>query len=91
MKAGDVVRLRSGGPPLTISKLSGEGAHCMWFEGDFLHQQVFPAAALAAWESLGEPARRAATDDGDMGEILERSLEAQHLAALQKLHDGQNG
>ena len=32
---GDVVRLKSGGPVMTVESLSGEGnsVHCFWFQG----------------------------------------------------------
>jgi uncharacterized protein YodC (DUF2158 family) len=29
---GDVVKLKSGGPEMTIDELSGTQAHCTWFE-----------------------------------------------------------
>ena len=51
IKIGDVVRLKSGGPRMTVEDLSGEYASCVWFEnsralrGEFRLQLLEPAAA----------------------------------------------
>lgn len=81
---GDRVRLRSGGPLMTVVSAPRGDVKCFWFgSGDELHEQNFPAVTLV----LVEPAARsAATDaDGSMGKILAKSLEKQHQAAQQKL------
>lgn len=52
-KFGDMVRLKSGGPPMTVVQLlvvdlpdlPGEFG-CTWFEGKRLKQRSFPAEAL---------------------------------------------
>lgn len=52
MKTGDVVRLRSGGPLMTVDERLIEPAQeagevrCIWFEGDEVKRGTFPAAAL---------------------------------------------
>jgi uncharacterized protein YodC (DUF2158 family) len=52
-KAGDVVRLDSGGPRMTVSQIgqrasTGEDSvWCVWFEGAKKCEDVFPPAALA--------------------------------------------
>jgi uncharacterized protein YodC (DUF2158 family) len=33
---GDIVRLKSGGPKMTVRKLMGVGVDCVWFEGNSL-------------------------------------------------------
>lgn len=33
-QVGDVVRLKSGGPDMTVKRLMGVGADCVWFQGD---------------------------------------------------------
>ena len=35
-KVGDVVRLKSGGPAMTVSKKVAEGLTCIWYAGDEL-------------------------------------------------------
>ena len=54
IQVGDVVRLKSGGPKMTIHELgnygpvsSENGAKCVWFEGTRPVQQVFDVAVLA--------------------------------------------
>ena len=61
MTVGDTVRLKSGGPVMTVAALLGnvtaspaEGAHvpgpaalCEWFDGDRLERRVWPVACLA--------------------------------------------
>ena len=39
---GDVVRLKSGGPDMTVSKTGDGAAECQWFgpDGSGLHKQV---------------------------------------------------
>jgi uncharacterized protein YodC (DUF2158 family) len=52
-KAGDVVRLKSGGPAMTIEEIGRygvsktEGAKCVWFEGTKPKEEVFALLTLA--------------------------------------------
>jgi uncharacterized protein YodC (DUF2158 family) len=55
VKPGDVVRLKSGGPAMTVTGLGGpSGSHlllCKWFdekEGRFLQDEFTPASLMAA-------------------------------------------
>ena len=54
---GDTVRLRSGGPLMTVLE-SGEPVRCAWFQGKENREGSFPAAALdheePAWKKAGE-------------------------------------
>jgi uncharacterized protein YodC (DUF2158 family) len=45
---GDVVRLKSGGPNMTVDNASGSRIICIWFESDGIHfhQQSFGQGAL---------------------------------------------
>lgn len=44
---GDVVRLKSGGPKMTVDDVFQEGnMRCQWFAGSKLEYGVFPAASL---------------------------------------------
>jgi len=52
IKPGDVVRLKSGGPKMTVQKIGeymavGHGAQCVWFDGNKESTKVFGLAALA--------------------------------------------
>lgn len=56
LKPGDLVKLRSGGPTMTLGEVPGEphggAVRCLWFTGATLRDACFPVDAL-------EPARRA--------------------------------
>lgn len=61
-KKGDVVKLKSGGPSMTISDLGdygplgpADGAKCEWFEKTKRHEHVFDTAVLtkAAAPAIG--------------------------------------
>jgi uncharacterized protein YodC (DUF2158 family) len=49
-KVGDVVQLKSGGPPMTIEEIGGGRARYVWFEDTTRQAKWFGIAAL-------EPAR----------------------------------
>lgn len=47
IQKGSVVRLKSGGPKMTITMKSwGGGFVCQWFEGAEVRLNAFPAEAL---------------------------------------------
>ena len=46
LKAGDTVRLRSGGPLMTVVLIVGDAVRCAWFQGKENREGSFPAAAL---------------------------------------------
>ncbi|HEV3110067.1 MAG TPA: DUF2158 domain-containing protein [Candidatus Binataceae bacterium] len=45
-QVGDVVKLKSGGPLMTIEEIDGDRAHCLWFKGDKRETGTFPLATL---------------------------------------------
>jgi uncharacterized protein YodC (DUF2158 family) len=45
-KAGDIVRLKSGGPKMTIDTIDNSFATCVWFEGTERKQDVFSLASI---------------------------------------------
>jgi uncharacterized protein YodC (DUF2158 family) len=50
-KAGDVVKLKSGGPDMTITRVESEGGsrvfvYCTWFTGNKNEKGHFPPEAL---------------------------------------------
>jgi uncharacterized protein YodC (DUF2158 family) len=47
LKTGDVVRLKSGGPQMTVLSVQGQTVDCSWFGPDGnVKLSSFPAAAL---------------------------------------------
>lgn len=53
LKVGDVVRLKSGGPAMTIEEIGKYGmgsthdqAKCVWFEGKKMQERVFELPTL---------------------------------------------
>ena len=51
IKTGDVVRLKSGGPPMTAGEMTAGGIYqdrveCLWFESSILMRGGFPVDAL---------------------------------------------
>ena len=49
-KIGDVVQLKSGGPPMTVKALDGDDLICIWFDGKRTLDGRFPAGALAKYD-----------------------------------------
>jgi uncharacterized protein YodC (DUF2158 family) len=48
INTGDVVRLKSGGPSMTVSESeAGSSVKCAWFVGKEIHFASFGRAALA--------------------------------------------
>jgi uncharacterized protein YodC (DUF2158 family) len=62
-KEGDVVRLKSGGPMMTVSRamyysytLDGADIYCQWFVGNSLQSQKFPHDVLEIVTTAPPPA-----------------------------------
>jgi uncharacterized protein YodC (DUF2158 family) len=47
LRAGDLVRVRSGGPLMTVTSIQGDQVNCSWTDWDGrLESQTFPVGAL---------------------------------------------
>jgi uncharacterized protein YodC (DUF2158 family) len=57
LEAGDVVRLKAGGPPMIVRAVSGDTAYCQWYAGVDLHQGTFLFTSL---EDISRQRRAAA-------------------------------
>ncbi len=44
--AGSLVRLKSGGPVMTVINVNTSAVECRWFDGATPHKDVFPKSAL---------------------------------------------
>jgi uncharacterized protein YodC (DUF2158 family) len=46
-KQGDVVRLKSGSPDMTVEQIDAQGnVSCIWFQGSVVKKQSFAAGLL---------------------------------------------
>lgn len=54
IKYGDVVRLKSGGPLMTVVSVLSYEAHCQWFAGNEVYSQIFMTYMLMK-DELGSP------------------------------------
>ena len=68
-EAGDVVRLRAGGPPMVVRATSRDTAYCQWYAGVDLHQGTFLFTSL---RDVGRERRSVVTS----APVLSRSPEA---------------
>ncbi|WP_199728308.1 YodC family protein [Achromobacter sp. K91] len=49
---GDVVQLKSGGPLMTVTSISGNDVSCTWFdEKNKVNTRSFPAAILEKYDA----------------------------------------
>ena len=47
IEEGDIVRLRSGGPPMSVQTVTPDGIECMWFDSDGrLQEKIFHPGTL---------------------------------------------
>jgi uncharacterized protein YodC (DUF2158 family) len=77
LSVGDTVRLRSGGPVMTVEKVRGDTVTCVWFDGKKAHDRKFLAAMLEpddADASDEDIASAVAGDDISLREALLRKL-----------------
>jgi uncharacterized protein YodC (DUF2158 family) len=48
LEVGDVVRLKSGGPPMTVEAIESEAVRVVWInDQQQVHRESFPSGALA--------------------------------------------
>jgi uncharacterized protein YodC (DUF2158 family) len=52
---GSVVALKCGGPSMTIRKIEGDKAWCVWRNGNKDHEKTFGLVTLAADEAINGP------------------------------------
>ncbi len=74
LKMGDVVRLKSGGPKMTIANISeprpgpvppGKWVRCIWFDGSNIYEYSFDSTCLLkVSEKTGSPKNPSKTKTG---------------------------
>jgi uncharacterized protein YodC (DUF2158 family) len=50
---GDVVKLKSGGPKMTVESMDNDGVKCVWFDKADSKAAIFPEGTLARLPSKG--------------------------------------
>jgi uncharacterized protein YodC (DUF2158 family) len=50
LKVGDRVRIRSGGPLMTVDAITSDQALCIWDDGEGITSATFPLATLMVEE-----------------------------------------
>ncbi|MEJ8840186.1 YodC family protein [Ramlibacter sp. AN1133] len=65
LEAGNVVRLRAGGPPMVVRAVSGDTAYCQWYAGVDLHQGTFLFTSLEDISRHRRSAALASHDESD--------------------------
>jgi len=51
IKLGDVVKLKSGGPKMTVREITNNRAYCDWFDGTNSKKDNFPLTSLELAET----------------------------------------
>ncbi len=52
-KIGDIVRLKSGGPSMTVNSILGDGhIYCHWFAGDKLNSGSFDPESVGLEDEI---------------------------------------
>lgn len=46
MNVGDTVRLKSGGPQMTVACVGPQNVDCVWFDGSLQKHAFFPIATI---------------------------------------------
>ena len=70
LEIGDTVRLKSGGPRMTVMSFTGatgKSALCAWFVGDENKQNVFSIDALELWEEAKSDPSSSSSGSGGSG------------------------
>ncbi len=72
-KPGDVVLLRSGGPPMTVVAVDEDEIKCVWIgeEGELFRESLPPIALDLVETDLDEDDEDGDDEDGDDGDLEE--------------------
>ena len=52
LKTGDIVRLKSGGPAMTVDKVNNSKISCVWFKEEHLKNAIFRKDTLERYDAV---------------------------------------
>lgn len=64
-KAGDIVKLKSGGPSMTVDKINNNKVSCVWFKDERLKTAVFRKDTLELVEGAKKPVAKSTAKNSE--------------------------
>jgi uncharacterized protein YodC (DUF2158 family) len=86
LHAGDLVRVRSGGPLMTVTGIQGDRVICDWSEDDELKSASFPIAALTPPMITPPPAPNESEEERAADQYYQKHCPSGSMSFTGKFH-----